>query len=151
MNHNGPAGMSTLLFSRQNKREQQLRFFFCFCQLQTAHALMLFTRYGLIIEDHVENIVGIVFIQTTRRLWLWKSTLTFKMLSNFPSFYLPSIQNNLWFFKPFLSSSILAAWPAHRNLLELITLTILGEQCKLRICWFVAWLVVGLFVGWLIS
>ena len=30
-----------------------------------------------------------------------------------------------------LSSSILATWPVHLNLLDLITLTILGEQCKL--------------------
>jgi hypothetical protein len=34
--------------------------------------------------------------------------------------------------KVLLSSSILATWPAHLNLLDLITLSILGEWYKLR-------------------
>ena len=34
-------------------------------------------------------------------------------------------------FKALLSSSILATYPAHLNLLDLISLTILGEQYKL--------------------
>ena len=59
--------------------------------------------------------------------------------------------------KALLPSSILATWPAHFNLLDLITLNILGERYKLWsscLCWYKALILTktwNLFNWWLIG